>query len=493
MDIFSTASPLPTLSQEHSDGLPRANPSERNVSAARIAEFLSECGSLGVELNSLMIWRGGAVVAEGWAWPYRADLKHMMHSATKSFLSVAVGLAIEEGRFRLEDRVVSFFPEHVPSTVPPHLANMTVKDLLTQTSGHAHGTSGARWRGIPTSWIAEFLKIEVPYVPASTFRYSSATSFMLSAIITRTTGDNVRAYLQPRLFEPLGIEDLAWDMGPENINPGGNGISARTGDLLKLAILHLQGGEWDGRRVLPAAWVKDATTPKRGNPYGYHWWAGPRGSFYAYGVFGQFAFVFPEHDAIVVTTAATPYGEETLRSLVWSHFPAAFDAPLPADPWPDEDALAAQLASMRVLAPLPTSNSPLASLISGRRFEADQNGEGIRWLRFDFEAGGATLTVADARGEHRIDVGPGWIESHTALSGAPLHHGYEPDRLRVVGGGEWIADDEFVVTLQFIETAFRDTISIKFLSAKELVMVRSVNTNSMLPIRPPVTARALDV
>jgi len=170
------------------DGLARAAPETRGVAPAAIQAFLDDAARLGVELNSFMIWRGGAVIAEGSWWPYGPARRHMMHSATKSFLSAGVGLALSEGRFALEDRVVSFFPDELPTAVSANLARMTVEDLLTQTSGHAQGASGSIWRGIATSWIAEFFKIPVVYAPGSTFKYTSANSFMLSAILSRTTG-----------------------------------------------------------------------------------------------------------------------------------------------------------------------------------------------------------------------------------------------------------------------------------------------------------------
>jgi CubicO group peptidase (beta-lactamase class C family) len=246
----------------------------------------------------------------------------MMHSATKSFLSVAVGMAIHEGYFMLQDKAISFFADHVPNdNQDPKLAALTVEDLLTQTSGHDRGASGGTWRSVKTSWIAEFFKIPIVHQPCTFFKYTSTTSFLLSAIIHRRTGQSTWQFLMPRLFQPLGITDLEWDVGPERINPGGNGISCRSSDLLKLAILHLNGGIWEGQRLLPEEWVKNATTSQRGAEYGYHWWIGKNSarSYYAYGLFGQFAFVFPEHDAILLTTASTPVDERDLRDLVWHH------------------------------------------------------------------------------------------------------------------------------------------------------------------------------
>lgn len=442
--------------------------------------FFDDAARLGVEFNSFMLWQGGAVVAEAWWWPYRADRVHMMHSATKSFLSAGVGLAVEEGLFSLQDKVVGFFPEHLPGVVSDKLAAMTVEDLLTQTCGHAHGTSGALWRGIPTSWIAEFFKIPVVFTPGEAFRYTSATSFMLSAILSKTTGGNAHAYLKPRLLEPLGIEGLRWDVGPENINPGGNGISCKTEDLLKLAVLHMQGGRWNGVQVLPAEWVRQATSPQRGNPHGYHWWMGPGGSFYAYGVFGQFAVVFPQDEAVLAITSATPPGEETLRSLIWHHFPGVLRSRGGALQMPDA------LTEPRLLAPLQRRDSARAAQVSGAVFAAEANEDGISQLAIDFSEDRCLLRITDGRGAHAVHIGlDDWLESDTTVSGALLHHGYEPAAMRVVAGGWWREPDVFETTWQFVETSFRDRVVLRF-DGDALTLERSVNVNSRPTVRPSV-------
>ncbi|RVX66375.1 hypothetical protein B0A52_09983 [Exophiala mesophila] len=304
-----------------SDGLSRATPESCGVSSKNIRAFLDDAATNKVELNSFMLYRSGKVIAESWWWPYEPNLPHMLHSATKSFLAVAVGIAIHEGFFKLKDCVVSIFPEHIPADPSPNLLAMTVEDLLTQTSGHGIGQSGGTWRSIAGSWIAQFFRTPVEHQPGEKFVYSSATSFLLSAIITKTTGVCARDFLEPRLFQPLGIKMLTWDAGPENVNPGGNGITCSSSDFLKLGILHLQGGMWNGQQILPKAWVQASTTSQRGNPYGYHWWTSEGPAYRANGMFGQFVIVYPEHDSVLLTTAAVGRGAQPLNDVIGRHFP----------------------------------------------------------------------------------------------------------------------------------------------------------------------------
>ncbi len=246
--------------------LPRATPEAMGVPPQAIAAFLDGVAAERLELHSLMVFHRGHVIAEGWWAPYRAGLPHMQHSLTKSFTATAIGLAVAEGRFALDDTVVSFFPE---ITAPgPHLAAMTIRHLLTMSTGHATGIGGDVWRQIRTSWTDAFFKAPVPEPPGARMVYSSASSYMLSAILQRTTGERLHAYLATRLFEPLGIEGESWDVCPNGINPGGNGLSCRTEDMLKLALLHLQRGRWDGRQILPEAWVSDALRPHLPAPFG---------------------------------------------------------------------------------------------------------------------------------------------------------------------------------------------------------------------------------
>jgi CubicO group peptidase (beta-lactamase class C family) len=347
------------------DGLARGRPDEQGIAPSAILDFLDEVDRQGYELHSFMLWRNGQVVAEGWWSPYRADLNHMMHSLTKSVTVSAVGLAIADKRFGLRDKAVSFFKDELPPVVDDKLAAMTVEDLLTMRTGHASMTSGSAWRPIKTSWVAEFFKIPVVYQPGTKWVYTSAATYLLSAIVTRTTGEAVADYLKPRLFDPLEISGHEWPVGPEGISPGANGLSWKTADALKLGILHAQNGVWNGRQVLPADWVAAVQQPHVKDTYGYQWWIGPEGTFYADGLFDQLSFVFPKHNAVLAITAGIPQ-RSGFNKLVFRHFPAMFSGPAAKN---DADAgrLKARTAALQLLPPLVPASSPVA----GRNLRQD--------------------------------------------------------------------------------------------------------------------------
>jgi CubicO group peptidase (beta-lactamase class C family) len=471
----------------HGDGLLRAMPESQGLSSASILAFLDDIEETGFEVQSFMLWRRGHVVAEGWWSPYRADRIHMMHSLTKSVTACAVGLAIADGRFHLEDKVVSFFPEHLPATISDNLAAMTVQDLLTMRTGHAAMVSGSAWRPIKTSWIAEFFKIPVVTKPGTNFVYTSAATYMLSAIVTKTTGQSVADYLKPRVFDPLGIQGYQWPAGPEGISPGANGLSWKTSDSLKLGILHAQKGVWQGKQILPTEWTDAVQYPHVKDTYGYQWWLGPDGTFLADGLFSQLSFVFPRHDAVLAITAGIPE-KSHFNSCVYRHFPAAF---LEAAR-PDRRsgiALENRSRSLRLLPAARLTHSPVIHHVAGKDYKFADNSDQVKLMRFDFADDACVFTMEDHRGSHTIKAGLGrTLEGDTTMTGNKLHHEYELDRMSVIASGEWRDDRTFIMTWSFVETAFRDTI-ICFFEGPSLRFDRQVNVNSAETSLPTLTGR----
>ena len=474
-----------------SDGLPRVRPEAEGLDPRLVLAFLADAEATGLELHSFMLARRGNVVAEGWWSPYRADRPHMMHSLTKSVTACAVGLAVEEGRFRLTDPVTSFFPEELPASVSDNLRAMTIENLLSMRTGHDHMVSGAAWRGIQTSWVAEFFKIPVVEKPGTRWVYTSAATYMLSAIISKTTGQSTQDYLRPRMFDPLGIHDEEWLPGPQGITPGANGLSWRTADSLKLGILHAQRGLWRGRRVLPAVWVDAVQQPHGGDEYGYQWWRGPDGAYFAAGLFGQFSVVFPKAEAVLAITGAVQEKGplDPMEALIWRHFPRALADSRPAHTEVPYQELRSTTSKVVLLKPIAWTTSPLTARVSGKRFVMEPNEDQVTAITLTFESHRCVFTLVDAIGSHAVYCGIGrWLEGDTTLPGSKLHHEYRPDVMRVVAGGRWVDTKTFEMTWQFVETAFRDTATCRF-NDDTMTFDRSVNVNSAALSRPTLLGR----
>jgi CubicO group peptidase (beta-lactamase class C family) len=470
------------------DGLARTAPSSVGIEGDQVIAFLDQVESAGIELHSFMLHRHGQVAAEGWRWPYRADRPRVLHSTAKSFTACAIGLAIDEGLFSLSDKVVSFFPDQLPATVGDSLAAMTVEDLLTMRTGHAEEVSGSVWRNIPTSWIAEFFKIPLAYAPGTQYVYTSAASYMLSAILSKVTGITMHAYLKPRLFEPLGIRDEDWSIGPDGINPGGNGLTARTVDMLKLGVLHAQEGVWEGKRILSADWVREATRAHGGadSEYGYQWQIRPAGAYSAIGVFVQLATVFPEHGVTLAITGAMEKSA-VLFPYVLDYLKPGF-LPAPTHDTASDTRLAQRIQKLEAPVPAPAGvASPLQGRVDGVTHAIDANAAGVESVRLVFGEGECRFQLRDGTGLHEIRAGMGrWIETTTDMPGQDLHHGYTFRDEPVVASARWADTGTLELTWIFPQTAFRDTVLCVFHEDRVSVQ-RSVNINSGLMRHPDLT------
>lgn len=293
-----------------------------------------------ITLHSIMILKHGNVVYERWLNGAGPDEPHVMFSVSKTFTSSAAGLAINEGKLNLDDKVTSFFPDELPENVSDNLAAMTVRDLLTMTCGH--DSEPAMDRNSMKTMTRAFLNHDVPHTPGEYYLYNSFGTYMVSAIVQKVTGEKVNDYLDTRLWQPLGIEKPRFDESPQGINFGGWGLYLKTEDMAKMGQLLLQGGKWNGAQVLPEDWVREMSSyqvpsapsgtrfedlQKAGlnkdnndwvQGYGYQMWICRHGAFRADGANGQYIIVFPDRDAVLVlTTDSNQY--QPYLDLVWKY------------------------------------------------------------------------------------------------------------------------------------------------------------------------------
>lgn len=327
---------LPALADEKS--LPRSSPESQGIPSAAIRDFIETADQKIKTMHSVMIVRHGKVVAECWWKPEGPEVRHVLWSLSKSYTSTAVGLAVAEGKLSIDDKVLKFFPEDAPVEPSENLKAMTVRDLLTMSTGHA-----SEPRLSPdANWVKTFLAHPVAHKPGSTFLYNTPATYMQSAIVKKVTGENVVDYLKPRLFDPLGIESPEWGTSPQGITLGGYGLKVRTEDIGKFGQLYLQKGKWGDKQLLPAEWIALATSkqvendkaPSGRNPdwrqgYGFQFWQCQHGAFRGDGKDGQFCIVIPEKDTVIAITALTGNMQAQL-DIVWEKLlPALGDKALP--------------------------------------------------------------------------------------------------------------------------------------------------------------------
>lgn len=274
---------------------------------------------------------------------------HDVHSVTKSVTATLVGMALSEGRLRsLDETLETLLPQH-RAAMSRVVAGITLRQLLTMTSGlpadPANGDPPAVLSG--RDWVANVLRTGTDAPPGSRFAYSSAGSHLLAAILTRAVGSSLLDYARPRLLDPLGVDTrqafeggveeagavaryeraaFAWPKDPTGVQLGFGTLKMAPRDLAKLGTLYLQGGRWEGRQLVPAAWVREATRAQVGTKgssfafsegYGYQWWVTrERGheAFAAVGFGGQLVEVVPDLRLVFVTVA-----EAAEPNLRWEH------------------------------------------------------------------------------------------------------------------------------------------------------------------------------
>ena len=206
-------------------GLPRAAATPKLDKAMN--RYLDAVKKAGQDLHSIMIVQHGNVIAEEWMGEGKEDEPHILNSVSKTFTATAVGLAASEGRLKLTDKVISFFPDKLPATVSENLAAMTVRDLLTMNCGHDTDPTGTVRKKADADWVQEFLAFPVEHKPGTFYTYNSLGTYMLSAIVQKVTGEKVADYLYPRLFRPLGIVNARWQESPQGINTGAGGCTSK--------------------------------------------------------------------------------------------------------------------------------------------------------------------------------------------------------------------------------------------------------------------------
>mgnify|MGYP002512386554 CR=1 FL=1 len=316
--------------------MPRGEASEKmNVA---FEKYLAAVEKSGQDLHSIMIVKDGNIVKEHWMGEGEKNKPHVLNSVSKTFTATAVGFAVTEGKLKLTDKVISFFPDKLPAEVSENLKKLEVRHLLTMSSGHDVEPS-RRNMDEDADWIKEWLAAPIVHEPGTFFVYNTLGTYMLSAIVQKVTGEKVIDYLYPRLFRPLGIVGATWLESNAGINTGGWGLYLKTEDLAKMGQLILQRGEWNGKQIIPAEWIDEATAshvaslpagvrrenltvkPKDSDwlqGYGYQMWRCRHNAVRADGAAGQYIIVMPDQNAVIAMTANIGDMQAEIN-LVWKY------------------------------------------------------------------------------------------------------------------------------------------------------------------------------
>jgi CubicO group peptidase (beta-lactamase class C family) len=448
--------------------LPASSPAAQGVDASAIGAFLERIESApDIELHGLVILRHGHVIAAGWWWPYTPDRLHLLYSLSKSFTATAAGLALSDGLLNLDAPVIGYFPELAAEVTDDRLLAMKVRHIAAMASGHADDTwDRVRTTGDLTEPVRNFLAIPPERDPGSVFAYNQLATYTLGAIVQRVTGQGLVDYLRRRALDHVGAGPVSWMRDEAGRELGFSGLHATTDTVARLGQLYLRDGCWNGKQILPAAWVTEATSrqistrsarpadvPDWLEGYGFQFWRSRHG-YRADGAYGQFSLVLPEQDAVVAITGQT-IEPQNLLDAVWCTLLPAFQTAA-WDPTAADSALRERLIQLAI--PLP-AGAPLSSAAAAHRVSTTFRPAGgtceqqpslravtVRhagqWrVRLDEEGSALDLIAGDEE----------WTVSKAAGGAPPM-----------ASAGRWIDSDTAGVDVIFLETPHRLTVTCQF-------------------------------
>lgn len=471
---------------------PTSTPEEQGIDSARLVQMVAyfeeqRAKKEQIQIDSITIVRNGIIVADIYLNPmFPRDTKHVIHSCTKSIMSILIGIAIAEGYIDGVDvPILQIFDDKKVTHPNGRLSALTVKDLLTMQTGlRCRDSYLYEWEGLfemqaTEDWVKYILNLPLDAEPGMRFDYSNMSSFLLSAIITRTAGIDTLSFARRHLFEPLGIEDVRWAKSPQGIYIGWARMWLKPHDMAKIGLLYLHKGRWESRQIVPAAWVEESTTahanPRKYRPvldrngerdlqktienwiatkfirpfadgYGYQWWLDKSGSYSAIGVGGQYVTVVPQKSLVVAFTSKLSGIDSFLPAKMLKEYI------LPAIRC--DEAIPANRQAQETLAQLSVPPDPLldaaevppfpsiAHDVSGKIYSLEKNpwqNDNLK-LRFDPAKDFAEFAYTTRQGEQ--------IHYQVGLDNIPRLT--ETGEGTYAATGAWIAPDTFTIEYELV-------------------------------------------
>ncbi|MEF3309288.1 serine hydrolase [Paenibacillus sp. GYB004] len=315
-----------------------SSPERLGIPSSAVLQFIETIQGEQICMHGFLLLRHGQIAAEGYWAPYSETSMHRMYSVSKSFVSLAIGLLIDEGKITSSDRVVTFFNDKSPPTLHPYLAQATVRDLLMMASPHI---KTAYTRSDP-DWAAAFFNSKPTHIPGTLFAYDTSATVILSTIVERISGLPFLSYMRERLLDPIGFsKDARCIKTPEGTSWGGSGVICSLRDMAKLAYVCMNKGRWNDHQLISESYIREATSKQIDNSltgnhgYGYQIWMEKNNGFSFRGMGSQLAYCFPDIDLIfacIADTQGSPHAEVNIvhafREKIVS---ATQESPLPND------------------------------------------------------------------------------------------------------------------------------------------------------------------
>lgn len=483
-----------------------APPDEVGVDPARLAALLEALAREELHVHSLLVVRRGRLALEAYAWLFHPEALHDVASVTKSVTGTLVGIALDERRLPgLDATLPALFPGRSRAAAP----GVTLRHLLTMTAGlecvneAADPGAGAGAPALAEATLAAMLAAPDPVLyslsrpslvpPGRRWCYDSAGSHLLAGAVVRAVREDLAAYARPRLFGPIGVRDVAWAADSSGLRRGFGDLRMRPRDMARLGYLFLHGGRWGERQVVPSDWVTEATRDQTGGVanrpeagYGYQWWLDRGGAFFAAGRGGQYIYVAPALDLVVVTTGGVAKSDgDRLGALLREHLAAAArpgDERVPFDPTARSRLARAVSTFAAAPAPRPAEPFPAVALdVAARPIALRPNPAGWKTVALHFMGTAAMLEVRlSDGGTGRFAIGLDGVPRVTPGQryGVDAHH----DGGVLALAGEWTDPRTFVVTFDTLDRIDRGTVTFHFPSFGHVSVTLDERTQSTVPV-----------
>ena len=399
-----------------------ATPESLGIPSRAISEFLSFCKRRGSYTHSMLFMRHGKIIAEGYHAPYDVNSLNRMYSQTKSFVSVAIGCLLDEGKISLDDKICDYFTDRIPHELPPYLAEQTIREMLTMTTS-IYKEPVWFTAGDPDRVHLYFDKGDGVRPSGTVWRYDSAGSQVLSALVERLSGMSLLDYLRKRLFSYTGgFESAQMLKTPNGESWGDSAMLCTLRDMATFGNLVMHYGKHEKKQLVSEAYLREATSPLVCNDtsalyhvfhygYGYQIWCTEQGGFAFVGMGDQLTVCLPEHDFLFTMTADNQ-GAPALRQLIIS---ALFDIvvasmkPEALPECPEDYAALTQTLSHLSLRCMPYGKrSSFWEKICSKKFYAEPNPTGIKWVSLNVFEDEGVLTYENQSGEKCLDFGIGF-------------------------------------------------------------------------------------
>ncbi len=381
------------------EGWRTSTPEKQGIDSGELIEMMIIIQKMEAHFDSITIVRNGYLVTDAYFYPFEKGLKHIIHSCTKSITSALIGIAIDKGYIKSIDQpVIEFFPDKSFNNLDGNKRNMTVKHLLMMAPGiKCRDSYKYQWDGLKQmmssdDWVQHFLDLPMAEAPGERFEYCNGASFILGAIIQKVTEMKLRDFADQYLFDPLGITDVSWKENPQGINIGWGEIWLNPHDMAKFGLLFLNKGHWNGKQVVSESWVDLSTQghikQDLFDQYGFQWHLDNAGYYMAVGYGGQYIFVIPNKNMVVVFTGIHLesdffYANTLLKNWI---IPAATSSvPLPknSDKNQQLSSMLNEMADSNSAKPVP-SLPELAIKITGKKYNFEENALSLKSLTFKF-------------------------------------------------------------------------------------------------------------